>query len=346
MTRPPWSSTEFRERSHQADGAAAIDQADAVFGQDTAEAARGGDKGRVGARPGGAIDANRFDSTHRNGCGHRRAALVKARRKGQRDATVTEGDCLLENFYMNRALDGPSRPVCPLGLLMTDGTFRSTRALKREISSDGGGSLLPTLIGLWPYIWPSEPARPEAAGRDRDGAAAARQARHHRGAVHLQMGDRCAGRAGQCAGRVVDWLVWVLAAPILMTVAYGGVAHPDGGAHPDARRRLRQGVDECGAPARLHGVRAHAPAVAALPSRAQDRRADARARTRPQRHRDHRAHGDHAGGADGHRARADRRRAALPVRLALRGGHHRDGRSATRSSPISRPSGASASAAA
>ena len=30
----------------------------------------------------------------------------------------------------------------------------------------------------------------------RDGAAARRQARDHRGAVHLQMGDRCADRAG------------------------------------------------------------------------------------------------------------------------------------------------------
>src|SRR5262245_66500062 len=38
---------------------------------------------------------------------------------------------------------------------MSDGTFRSTRALKREISSEPGGSLLSTLIGLWPYIWPS-----------------------------------------------------------------------------------------------------------------------------------------------------------------------------------------------
>ena len=38
---------------------------------------------------------------------------------------------------------------------MSDGTFRSTRALKRELSSEPGGSLLSTLIGLWPYIWPS-----------------------------------------------------------------------------------------------------------------------------------------------------------------------------------------------
>jgi len=38
---------------------------------------------------------------------------------------------------------------------MSDGAFRSTRALKREISRDGGGKLVPTMLGLWPYIWPS-----------------------------------------------------------------------------------------------------------------------------------------------------------------------------------------------
>ena len=170
------------------------------------------------------------------------------------------------------------------------------------------------------------PARPEAAGHAGDGAAARRQARHHRGAVHLQMGDRCAGRAGQRAGR-------------RLLVAGLGVrgadrdddrlwrhAHPDGAAHAGARRHLRQGGDARGAAARLPHLRAHAPAVAALPSRAQDRRADPRARARPQRHRDHRAHGDPAAGADHHRARADRRRAALSVRLALRRGHPGDRR--------------------
>src|SRR3989442_402761 len=39
---------------------------------------------------------------------------------------------------------------------MTDGAFRSIRALKREVSSDGGGSLFSILIGLRPYIWPSD----------------------------------------------------------------------------------------------------------------------------------------------------------------------------------------------
>ena len=202
-----------------------------------------------------------------------------------------------------------------------------------------------TLIDLWPYIWPSDRRDLKLRVLGRDGAAAGRQARHHRGAVHLQMGDRRAGRARQRAGRGVDWLAWALAAPIAADARLWRHAHPDGGADADARRHVRQGRDERGAPARLQHLRAHARAVAALPSRAQDRRADARARARPQRHRDHRAHGDPAARADHHRARADRRRAALSVRLALRGGDHRHRRAATWASPTSPPSGASASAA-
>jgi ATP-binding cassette subfamily B protein len=39
---------------------------------------------------------------------------------------------------------------------MSDGTFRSVRAMKREISADKSGSLFKILAGLWPYIWPSD----------------------------------------------------------------------------------------------------------------------------------------------------------------------------------------------
>ena len=150
-------------------------------------------------------------------------------------------------------------------------------------------------------------AGPETAGRAGDAPAAARQARHDRGPVHVQMGDRCAGRAGRCAGsRRVDWLVWVLAAPVAMTVAYGGTR-----ILMAALTQLRDGLFAkvaMHAVRRLaHHVRAHAPAVAALSSRAQDRRADPRARARAKRHRDDRAHGDAAARAHHHRARPDRR---------------------------------------
>ncbi len=161
------------------------------------------------------------------------------------------------------------------------------------------------------------PPRPEAARAVGDDPAAGGQARHRGGAVHLQMGDRCAGRHRQRAGGVVR----------LAAVGHGGAdrhdhrlwrhAHPDGGADAIARRPVRQGGDARGAAARLPHLRAHARTVAALPSRAQDRRPDARAGARPQRHRDHRADGDPATGADRHRAGADRRHPDVAVRLAL-----------------------------
>ena len=152
-----------------------------------------------------------------------------------------------------------------------------------------------------------------------DGAAVRRQARDHRGAVHLQMGDRCADRAGQRAGRGRLLAGLGVRRADRDDARLWRHAHPDGAADAAARRRVRQGGDARGAAARDPHLRAHAPAVAALPSGAQDRRPDARARARPQRHRDHRAHGDPAAPADHRRGRADRRRAALSVRLALCG---------------------------
>ena len=106
---------------------------------------------------------------------------------------------------------------------MSDGTFRSVRALKRELSDDKGGSLLHILAGLWPYIWPSDRRDLKVRVLIAMVPAAAGEARHHRGSLHLQMGGRCADRAGHRAGRRrQSWLVWALAAPILMTIAYGG----------------------------------------------------------------------------------------------------------------------------
>ena len=113
-------------------------------------------------------------------------------------------------------------------------------------------------------------------------------------------------------------IAWALATPVMMTLAYGGMRILMAAAHPAARRHFRQSGDERGAAAGDAHLRAYAPAVAALSSRAQDRRADAHPRARPQRHRDHRAHGAAAARADHRRAGPDRRRAAVPFRLALR----------------------------
>ena len=91
--------------------------------------------------------------------------------------------------------------------------------------------------------------------------------------------------AGQGSAPVAasDWLVWALAAPIAMTIAYGGMR-----ILMAVLTQLRDGMF---AKVAMHAVRrlayphlrAHARAVAALPSRAQDRRAHPRARARPQR---------------------------------------------------------------
>ena len=88
----------------------------------------------------------------------------------------------------------------------------------------------------------------------------------------------------------------------------------------------------------MHAVRqlalqtfaAHASPVAALPSRAQDRRPDPRARARPQRHRGAVAALRAAAHPDGARVRAGDRHPDLAVRLALCRGRAGDGRDLSR----------------
>src|SRR5690242_8624691 len=109
---------------------------------------------------------------------------------------------------------------------MTDGSFRSTRALKREISSERGGSLLGTMISLWPYIWPSN--RRDLKLRVAIAMVLLLLAKFATIAVPFTFKWATDALAGQGAADAAtsatsSWLTWVLAAPILMTIAYGGV---------------------------------------------------------------------------------------------------------------------------
>src|SRR5262245_43957778 len=109
---------------------------------------------------------------------------------------------------------------------MSDGSFRSTRALKREISSEPGGSLLGTMIGLWPYIWPSN--RRDLKLRVAIGMALVLLAKRGSIAVTVTFKwatDALAGQGGAAdsSSAQSSWLTWVIAAPILMTIAYGGM---------------------------------------------------------------------------------------------------------------------------
>jgi ABC-type transport system involved in Fe-S cluster assembly fused permease/ATPase subunit len=107
---------------------------------------------------------------------------------------------------------------------MSDGNFRSIRALKRELSSEPGGSLLSTLIGLWPYIWPS--SRRDLKLRVVFAMVLLVFAKLATIAVPFTFKWATDALAGQ--GNVSDapapsssWLGWVLLAPILMTVIIG-----------------------------------------------------------------------------------------------------------------------------
>src|SRR5262245_5874318 len=109
---------------------------------------------------------------------------------------------------------------------MSDGTFRSTRALKRELSSEPGGSLLSTLVALWPYIWPSN--RRDLKLRVVFAMVLLVFAKLATVAVPFTFKwatDALAGQGGasDASSPQSSWLAWVLLAPILMTVVYGGM---------------------------------------------------------------------------------------------------------------------------
>jgi len=105
---------------------------------------------------------------------------------------------------------------------MSDGTFRSTRALKRELSSEPGGSLMSTLIGLWPYIWPS--SRRDLKLRVVFAMVILVFAKLATIAVPFTFKWATDALAGQGdASHASSWLAWVLLAPLLMTVVYGGM---------------------------------------------------------------------------------------------------------------------------
>src|SRR5499426_261229 len=109
---------------------------------------------------------------------------------------------------------------------MSDGSFRSTRALKREISPEQGGSLLRTMISLWPYIWPSN--RRDLKLRVAIAMVLLLLAKLATIAVPFTFKwatDALAGQGGasDATSAQSSWLTWVIAAPILMTIAYGGM---------------------------------------------------------------------------------------------------------------------------
>jgi ATP-binding cassette subfamily B protein len=105
---------------------------------------------------------------------------------------------------------------------MTESHLRSTAALKREVSAEGG-SLLIIMRALWPYIWPSD--RRDLKLRVGFSMVLLLAAKLATIAVPFTFKWATDALTGQGSAPVApsSWMVWVFAAPILMTLAYGGM---------------------------------------------------------------------------------------------------------------------------
>jgi ABC-type transport system involved in Fe-S cluster assembly fused permease/ATPase subunit len=105
---------------------------------------------------------------------------------------------------------------------MTEFHLRSTAALKREVSAEGG-SLFTIMRGLWPYIWPSD--RRDLKLRVALSMVLLLAAKLATIAVPFTFKWATDALTGQGSAPVApsSWMVWVLAAPILMTLAYGSM---------------------------------------------------------------------------------------------------------------------------
>ena len=187
-------------------------------------------------------------------------------------------------------------------------------------------TLIGTLVHLWPYIWPGD--RADLKMRVVWSVVLLLVAKLATLAVPFTFKwaiDALTG-ADTAPVQASNWTMWVIASPLIMTLGYGGLRVLMADLDPVARRHLRARRDARGSQARLSHLRPHARTVAALSSGAQDRRTDAGAGARPQRHRDHRADGDPAAGSDHRRGYAADGGAAVEVRLALRAGDPDHGR--------------------
>ena len=85
------------------------------------------------------------------------------------------------------------------------------------------GALIATVVHLWPYIWPSD--RRDLKWRVFAAMALLLAAKLATIAVPFTFKWATDALAGQGSAPLAasDWLLWALAAPIVMTVAYGGM---------------------------------------------------------------------------------------------------------------------------
>lgn len=105
---------------------------------------------------------------------------------------------------------------------MSDYHPRPTADSESRISA-ARGALLSTIIRLWPYIWPSD--RADLKIRVLGSLLLLLAAKLATVAVPFTFKWATDALAGQGSAPVAasDWLLWVIAAPVAMTIAYGGM---------------------------------------------------------------------------------------------------------------------------
>jgi ATP-binding cassette subfamily B protein len=105
---------------------------------------------------------------------------------------------------------------------MTDTHVRTAQRMKREVSADGG-TLFATLARLWPYIWPAD--RGDLQRRVVLAALLLLGAKLATVAVPFTFKWAVDALSGQGSAPLAadSWLTWAIAAPVAMTVAYGGM---------------------------------------------------------------------------------------------------------------------------
>src|SRR6187401_3563294 len=105
---------------------------------------------------------------------------------------------------------------------MSDHHPRRTTESESRVSADRG-ALLSTIVRLWLYIWPSE--RGDLKMRVVGSLLLLLAAKLATVAVPFTFKWATDALAGQGSAPVAasDWLLWVIAAPVAMTIAYGGM---------------------------------------------------------------------------------------------------------------------------
>ncbi len=108
-----------------------------------------------------------------------------------------------------------------MGARMSD-HHHHTRAPEQK-PPGGGGSLLGTVIHLWPYIWPSD--RADLKLRIMGAMLLLLVAKLATVAVPFTYKWATDALTGHASAPVAgsEWLLWIFAAPIAMTIAYGGM---------------------------------------------------------------------------------------------------------------------------